>query len=277
MHVSNADFKCLSRLIYQKVGIKIPESKKTMLIGRLSKRLKALKLSTMREYCEYLFTPEGRQLEHVHFLDVVTTNKTDFYREPNHFEFLSASLLPQWQDSIDENRKFNIWSAGCSTGEEPYTMAMVLNEYAEATTRQSFDYQIIATDISTRVLDHAKKAIYHSDRIEPIPTPIRKKYLQRSKNDTSPLIRIGEQLRNKVRFSRINFMNNSFSLPNKMDAIFCRNVIIYFDKTTQEQLIQKFCHNLQPGGYLFLGHSESIHGFNVPLDQIGPTVYQYNG
>lgn len=277
MHVSNSDFKSLSQLIYQKVGIKIPESKKTMLLGRLSKRLKVLNISSIKDYCAYLFSSEGQHLEHVHFLDVVTTNKTDFYREPNHFEFLSASLLPQWQDTLHENRAFNIWSAGCSTGEEPYTMAMVLNEYAEATRLQSFDYRIVATDISTRVLDHAKKAIYHSDRIEPIPPPIRKKYLQRSKNNKNTLVRIGKQLRNKVRFGRINFMNSKFALPSQMDAIFCRNVIIYFDKPTQEKLIQKFCQNLHPGGYLFLGHSESIHGYNAPLKQVAPTIYQYQG
>lgn len=275
MQITNADFQCLSQLIYQEVGIKIPSSKKNMLIGRLTKQLRALKISTIGDYCRYLFTPEGQQLEQVHFFDVITTNKTDFFREPNHFELLSGTILPQWQDSLNDNRKYNIWSAGCSTGEEPYTMAMVLNEYAEITSRQPFDYQIIATDISTRVLDHAKKGVYHCDRIQPVPPLIRKKYLQRSKNHNNSLIRIVEKLRKKVRFGRINFMHNSFTLPTKMDAIFCRNVIIYFDKPTQEKLVQKFCQTLNPSGYLFLGHSESIHGFDVPLIQVAPTVYQY--
>ena len=275
MQLSNTDFQRLSEFIYHEVGIKISKSKRTMLLGRLSKRLRALKIATISDYCDFLFTSEGQQLEHIHLLDAITTNKTDFFRESIHFDLLTDKLLPQWQDSLRGNRKFRIWSAGCSSGEEPYTMAMALNKYAEQTVRQSFDFEIIATDISTRMLNHAKKAVYHADLVEPVPAPLRKKYLLRNKDHSNPLVRIVPELRKKVRFGRINFMAASFALPNKMDVIFCRNVIIYFDKKTQEQLIQKFCGNLQPDGYLFLGHSEAIHAFDVPLTQIAPTVYRY--
>lgn len=273
MELSKTDFTRLQEFIYQQLGIKISESKRTMLLGRLSKRLRILKLATVNEYCDYLFTSEGQQLEQVHLFDVITTNKTDFFREASHFDLLTSKLLPQWQELLHENRRFKIWSAGCSSGEEPYTMAMVLAEYAENNCRRSFDYEIIATDISTKVLDHAKNAVYHADRVIPVPASIRRKYLLKNRDAANPLVRIAPQLRKKVRFGRLNFMDESFTLPDKMDVIFCRNVIIYFDKKTQEALVKKFCRNLQPGGYLFLGHSESLYGFDVPLTQIAPTVY----
>ena len=275
MQLSNADFQRLSEFIYDELGIKISASKRTMLTGRLTRRLRALKIATINEYCDFLFTIEGKQLEHIHLFDAITTNKTDFFREDNHFDLLAGKLLPQWQEGLHENRKFRIWSAGCSSGEEPYTMAMVLDDYARKSQRQSFDFDIIATDISTRVLEHARKAVYHSDRVEPVPAMFRTKYLLRNKDTSNPLVRIVPTLRKKVRFGRVNFMDTSFNMPHKMDVVFCRNVIIYFDKKTQEQLMRKFCQNLHPGGHLFLGHSESIHGFDVPLVQIAPTVYLY--
>lgn len=273
MHIDNADFIRISEFIYAQLGIKLVESKRTMLEGRLSRRLRALKLESYSDYCDFLFTPEGEWLEHIHLFNAITTNKTDFFREASHFELLTEKLLPRWQNNIGQNRKFRIWSAGCSSGEEPYTMAMVLADYAQQKVRQVFDYDIVATDISTKVLDHAKKAVYHADRVEPVPETYRKKYLLRNKDKSNPLVRIVPDLRKKVRFGRVNFMDSTFTLPHKMDVIFCRNVIIYFDKQTQEQLMGKFCQNLLPGGYLFLGHSESIQGFDVPLRQIAPTVY----
>lgn len=275
MELSKADFVRLQEFIYQNLGIKISESKRTMLLGRLSKRLRVLKLDTIGEYCDYLFTSEGQQLEHVHLFDVITTNKTDFFRESTHFDLLTSKLLPHWQETLNESRRFKIWSAGCSSGEEPYTMAMVLGEYAEKNNRRSFDYEIIATDISTRVLDHAKKAVYHADRVHPVPPAICRKYLLKNRDPNNPLVRIVPELRKKVRFGRMNFMDEHFALPDKMDVIFCRNVIIYFDKKTQEALVRKFCQNLRPGGHLFLGHSESLHGFELPLVQIAPTVYRH--
>ncbi|OQY16357.1 MAG: chemotaxis protein CheR [Desulfobacteraceae bacterium 4572_35.1] len=275
MQMKNEDFKRLSNFTYDQLGIKISESKRTMLTGRLSRRLRMLNIDTIEDYCDFLFSPEGEKLEYVHFFNAITTNKTDFFREESHFELLTDKLLPQWQDNLRQNRKFRIWSAGCSSGEEPYTMAIVLAEYAQRRIKQSFDYDIIATDISTKVLDQAKKAVYHADRVKPVPVSIRSKYLLRNKDKNNPLVRIVPELRKKVRFGRLNFMDHSFALPHKMDVIFCRNVVIYFDKETQEQLMGKFCQNLLPGGYLFLGHSESIQGFDVPLQQIGPTVYRY--
>ena len=270
MQLNRNDFQRLSEFIYDQLGIKISESKRTMLTGRLAKRLRALKMESFKEYCDFLFTEEGKQLEHVHLFNAITTNKTDFYREPTHFDYLTNKVLPQWQNSPSGN-KFRIWSAGCSSGEEPYTMAMVLSEYAAV--KRGLEFDIIATDISTKVLDVAKKAVYHANMIEPVPPAVRKKYLLRNKDAKNPLVRIAPPLRKKVRFGRLNFMDNAFALPDQMDVIFCRNVIIYFDKKTQEALMNKFCQKLRPGGYLFIGHSESLHGFDVPLRQIAPTIY----
>ena len=273
MQICNQDFKRLSAYIYQELGIQITDSKRTMLCGRLSRRLRALSLNSVTEYCDYLFSSAGQKLERVELFDAVTTNKTDFFREAKHFEHLTSTILPTWQRTGRSGRSFRIWSAGCSSGEEPYTMAMVLSEYAEQHAKDRFDFEIIATDISTRVLDHAKTAVYHKDRVAPVPANIRKKYLLRSKNPKSELVRIAPQIRRKVRFGRLNFMDKTFSLPYAMDVIFCRNVIIYFDSHTREQLINKFCRHLHPGGHLFLGHSESLHGLDVPLHQVASTVY----
>ncbi|EAT15077.1 protein-glutamate O-methyltransferase CheR [Desulfuromonas acetoxidans] len=272
MELTQRDFQRLSLFIYQKLGIKISDSKRTMLQGRLGKRLRALKLSCVEDYCEYLFSPQGEQMEHVHLFDVVTTNKTDFFRESGHFDYLTSQVLSSWQAGHRHGRRFRIWSAGCSTGEEPYTMAMVLNDYAQQ--HPGFDFEIIATDISTRVLDHARTAVYHKERIAPVAEQLRKRYLLKHKDSGNELVRISPDLRKKVRFGRLNFMDSTFQLPDKVDVIFCRNVIIYFDKTTQEKLVGKFCHHLKDDGFLFLGHSESLHGFSVPLHQVAPTVYR---
>ncbi|SDM96984.1 MCP methyltransferase, CheR-type, partial [Geoalkalibacter ferrihydriticus] len=229
-------------------------------------------LADHRAYCEFLFSPAGHAQELVHMIDVVTTNKTDFFREPAHFEFLSQVVLPQL--GRGGNGKIKIWSAGCSTGEEPYTLAMVLREFQETRPEQAGRYEIFASDISTRVLDHARRAVYSEERIAPIPSALRKKYLLRSRDPKASLVRMDATLRALLRFGRINFMDEDFGFQERFQMIFCRNVIIYFDKPTQERLMHKFCRHLDKGGYLFLGHSESLHGFDVPLVQVAPTVYR---
>lgn len=275
MELTRQEFQALSQFIYAEIGIKMPEVKRTMLTGRLQKRLRALKLSNYREYCEFLFSREGMESELVHLFDVVTTNKTDFFREPGHFDYLVRETLPELIGrGIGGRRKVRLWSAGCSTGEEPYTLAMVLSEYREAHPELGFQFDILATDISTRVLDIARRAVYRDDRIDPIPPPLRRKYLLRSKDHQSGLVRIAPEVRQAVRFGRLNFMDDEFGLGEPVDIVFCRNVIIYFDKETQERLMHKFCRHMTAGGYLFLGHSESLHGFDVPLTQIAPTVYR---
>jgi chemotaxis protein methyltransferase CheR len=272
--LTEKDFSRLASFIYDQCGIKITDSKKLMLEARLQKRLRLHSFSSFADYCDYLFSPEGLSDELVHMIDVVTTNKTDFFRESGHFDYLSRKAIP---DLVVNGNKRNImvWSAGCSSGEEPYTLAMVLSECGADL--PDFNFLILATDISTRVLDKAKLAVYDDERIEPIPGPLKSRYLLRSRNPQNRVYRIVPELRQHVQFRRLNFMDSDFGFRETMDVIFCRNVIIYFDKATQERLLSRFCQHLSPRGYLFLGHSETLLGMDVPLTQVAPTVYRKSG
>ncbi len=269
------NFSRLSGLITSQCGIKMPDVKKLMLEGRLRKRLRSLEMETFDTYCEYLFSEEGMERELVHMIDVVTTNKTDFVREPAHFEFLTEKALPALVQKtgagIDE--KLTVWSAGCATGEEPYTIAMFIDDFAKKHGYKVFDSVILATDISTRVLDAARRGIYKEEKIEPVPDDMKKRYLMRGKGRQKGLVRIAPELREQVKFRRLNFMDEDFGFRETIDMIFCRNVIIYFDRPTQEIFLHKIVRHLAVGGYLFIGHAETLNYMNIPLAQVAPSVY----
>ncbi|MDD2898933.1 MAG: protein-glutamate O-methyltransferase [Desulfuromonadaceae bacterium] len=267
-------FQKFSTLIYDHAGIKMPPAKKTMLEARLQKRLKANAITSFEEYSEYVFSQEGRMTELIHLIDVVTTNKTDFFREPGHFDFMVKTALPAiLQARGDINRDpVRIWSAGCSTGEEPYTLAMVLSEFSAG--RPDFKVAITASDICTQVLQTARTGIYPEERTDPIPLNLKKKYLMRSREKSKALVRISPELRSLITFKRINFMDDDLGITEKMDIIFCRNVVIYFDKPTQQTLMRKFHKQLRPGGYLFIGHSETLSGLDVDFKAVASTVYR---
>ena len=243
-----------------------------MLEGRLQKRLKALSIPSFREYCSYVFSAEGQRLEPMHLIDVVTTNKTDFFREALHFDFLSDEILPKYIKETTVAKPFKIWSAGCSTGEEPYTLAMVLSEFSEKYT--GFNFNILATDISSRALNAAATGVYTEEKIAPVPLALKKKYLLKSKDDQKKTVRIIPGLRSKVSFKRFNFINENIDCFQNFNVVFCRNVLIYFDRPTQEKVILKLCSKLERGGYLFLGHSESVSNMKLPLIQIRPTTFK---
>ena len=273
--MSAGDFSRLSGFISSRCGIKLPPAKKTMLEGRLRKRLRSLGLASFSDYCEYLFSQGGLEDECVHMVDMVTTNKTDFFREPQHFHFLTQKVLPQLTQELGWGTRENslrIWSAGCATGEEPYTLAMFLSEFAGATA--NFHFSILATDISTRVLDKARRAVYEHEAIEPVPLTWRKKYLMRSRDRSKDLVRIAPELRALVHFRSLNFMDDNYHLREPQAVIFCRNVLIYFDKPTQLAVLQRLCQHLRRGGYLFIGHSETLHSLDLPLVQSAPTIYR---
>ncbi len=270
--LSRSDFLRLKDFIYGHCGITITEVKRTMLEARLRRRLKSLGLESFTLYCDYLFSPEGMEGELTHMIDQVTTNKTDFFREPSHFDYLAGKALP---DLALSKKNLMVWSAGCSTGEEPYTLAMVLGEFAGG--RHGCDFLILATDISTRVLEKARLAIYGEEAIAPIPAELKKKYLLRSRDETPRRYRVIPELRDHVRFRQLNLMDNDFGFREQMDIIFCRNVIIYFDKATQTSLLNRFCRYLSPRGYLFMGHSETLFGMDLPLAQVAPTIYRRAG
>jgi chemotaxis protein methyltransferase CheR len=272
--LSDREFNRFSAFIYDHTGIKMPPVKKTMLEARLQKRLKANAIHSFEEYSEFVFSLEGRSAELIHLIDVVTTNKTDFFREPGHFDFMVKTAIPNILKSRDDLRRepLRIWSAGCSTGEEPYTLAMVLSEFAGG--RPDFRAAITASDICTQVLQTAKTGIYPEERTDPIPLNLKKKYLTRSRERSKALVRISPQLRSLVTFRRINFMDDDLGIAEKMDIIFCRNVVIYFDKPTQQTLMRKFHKQLKPGGYLFIGHSETLSGLDVDFKAVASTVYR---
>jgi chemotaxis protein methyltransferase CheR len=272
--MSEGDFNRLSQFIYKVCGIKITSVKKVMVESRLSKRLRELNMQKFSDYCDYLFSDRGMEEELVHMIDIVTTNKTDFFREPGHFDYLINKAIPELmrQHEAGIRRKLRVWSAGCSTGEEPYTLAMTLKEYSENC--RGFDFEILATDISTRVLQTASMAIYEEEKVMPVPPQMKRKYLLRGKGGRQGRVRITPELRETIRFRRLNFMDADFGIKERMDVIFCRNVIIYFDRVTQERLLRRFCDYLVPGGYVFMGHSETLNGMDVPLISVAPTTYR---
>ncbi len=269
--LSAIDFERLSEFVHANTGIKITGGKKSLFESRLQKRLRHLGMKDFGEYCRFLFSGDGIETELNHLIDEVTTHKTDFFREPDHFDYLTNFALPELLKDPGKD-KFAVWSAACSTGEEPYTLAMILSDFFASEYFKSFS--ILATDISAGTVQRAKNAIYREDQIAPIPVHLRKKYLLRSKNRSKRLVRIVPELRSVVRFSPFNLIDGDFGQIEQSDIIFCRNVIIYFDREIQKKLLQRIYHNLAPGGYLFMGHSEAIHGFGLSLVKVGPSVYR---
>jgi chemotaxis protein methyltransferase CheR len=273
--ISDRDYSRLCKLIYAESGIALNAEKKTMLEGRVKRRLKTLNLHSYGEYCDNLFgnngLHNGQRDEIIHLIDVVTTNKTDFFREPGHFDYLIEKALPELASRI-AGRQFTIWSAGCSSGEEPYTMAIVLSEYS--LTHPGFRFHILATDISNIVLAKAELGVYTNDIIAPVAPALRRKYFMRSRKPGSEQLRVVPELRRLIEFRRLNFMDTDYGVAEKADAIFCRNVIIYFDRPTQERILLKLSNCLAPGGYLFVGHAETLHDMNLPLTPVAPALYR---
>lgn len=266
------DFDRLAALVQDHAGIRMPDHKKVMMEGRLRRRVRALGLNGMQDYCSYLFDKGGLEHEFSHLIDSMTTNKTDFFREPRHFEILADQTVPQlMQSGIGLSRPLRLWSAASSTGPEAYTAAMVLAEVAAQ--QPGFDFEIFGTDISSEVLETAVHAIYPEDLSTPIPAELRKRYLLRSRDRQRPTVRIVGELRHKVRFAQINLLEQIYPWGEPMDVTFCRNVLIYFDKPTQQRVLSFLCDYLRPGGWLFLGHSETLAGLNLPVRQVAPSTY----
>lgn len=274
--LTDGEFARLSEFVYGRIGITLPSAKKTMLQARLQKRLRVLEMKNFREYVTFLFSPEGAEREMGEFINAVTTNTTDFFREPHHFEYLASTALPMLERSrLLRQDRVRVWSAACSSGQEPYTLAMLLADYAED--RPHLLWSVLGTDISTRVLEKAVKGVYRQEDAEPIPMEYKKKYLLKSKDPSKALVKIVPQLRESVEFRRLNLMDESYGIEDRFEVIFCRNVIIYFDKPTQAALLRHLVNYLVPGGYLFLGHSETLSGIPLPVDTVAATIYRKRG
>ncbi|MET0308454.1 MAG: CheR family methyltransferase [Sphingomonas sp.] len=268
--MSRRNFAMLATYIYDYSGIKMPESKKTMLEGRLRRRLRATGARTLDEYCDHVFGGDNLANEGLHLINAVTTNKTDFFREPAHFDYLTRTILPEF--ARRGIRTVRAWSAACSTGPEPYTIAMVLDDYAD--TQGGPSYGILATDLDTEVLAAARAGIYPAELVDPVPAALQRKYIMTPRDASRRDIRIVPALRSAVGFARLNLMDDRYPIGEPMHLIFCRNVLIYFDKPTQRKVVSQLVECLEPGGYLFLGHSESITGLDLPLVQVANTVFQ---
>jgi len=272
--LSDKDFQKLAGFITRETGIKMPLAKKVMLQSRLKKRLTALNITNFSEYTEHVLSKDGLSTELIHMLDAVSTNKTDFFREAIHFEVMRDLVLPEFAQNRS-GQSFKAWSAGCSSGEEPYNIAMVIDDFIRG--GYSFDYQVRGSDISTAVLRTAINGVYTEPRIAPVPKYMLHKYFMRSRDKTKKIFKVVPEIRKKVQFSRINFMDDTFKVPERFDVIFCRNVLIYFDRPTQEAVVSKLLNHLKPGGYFFIGHSESLIDMNLPLKGVRPTVFRKTG
>lgn len=268
--LSPRNFDRLSKYIYDYSGIKMPITKITMLEGRLRRRLRVTGIASFDDYCDYLFKQDGMASEQVYLIDAVTTNKTDFFREPKHFEFMAQTAVPELLAAGISGLR--VWSAACSTGAEPYTIAMVLAECLAD--RRNADYRVIATDLSTEVLQVARKAIYPAEMVSPVPADLQRRYVMQARDPARGEVRIAPSLRQKVGFGRMNLMDESYAVSEQQHIIFCRNVLIYFDKPTQLHVLGRLCDCLVPGGYLFIGHSETATGFNLPIRQVANTVFK---
>lgn len=273
-HLADKHFTAISKVIESRVGIKLPPAKRTMVEGRLRRRVRALGLSGLQAYGAHLFDRDGLDDELIHLIDCVTTNKTDFFREPSHFEFLRDVAVPQLAlRHGGRPPQLKIWSAASSTGAEAYTAAMVLQDLVAAGKVARFS--ILGTDVSTEVLRDARAAIYPREFVAPVPAAMQQRYLMRSRNPREDVVRVAPEMRRTVHFERLNLMDESYPFDRDVDVIFCRNVLIYFDKPTQQAVISRLASHLRPGGYLMLGHSESMAGSGVDgLNSVAPTIYQ---
>ncbi len=238
-----------------------------MIVSRLSKRLRTLELDSFQAYYD-MVAGETEGEEFTLLLDLVSTNKTDFFREPKHFDFLREQTLP----TLQSTRRVRIWSSASSSGEEPDTIAMTL--YDSVPDPERWDFKILASDISTRVLARAASGIYEDERVRDLPKDVVERHFLRGKGERAGMIKVKPHLIEMVRYRRINLMDEAFPVKEPLDLIFCRNVMIYFDRPTQAQLVTKFYRYLKPGGYLFIGHSESLQRLDQPFKAIAPTIYQ---
>jgi len=266
------EFHLFRDLIHRSIGIWLGEHKRELVRSRLARRLRALGCGSYREYYDGLTAGSYGQDEWTQMLNAITTNKTDFYREPAHFEFLAREVLPQHRTAAARGgpRRLRIWSAGCSSGEEPYTIAITLRETLGSLL--GWDVRLLASDVDTEVLRRAAAGIYAEERVAEIPRTLLHTYFRRGTGLYTGQVQVVEELRRLITFRQINLLEEPWPIRATFDCIFCRNVMIYFDKPTQRRLIGRFASLLRDGGYLFLGHSESLYGLTEEFAPLHNTI-----
>jgi len=270
--VSPALFVKFQRLIYDESGIWLGPAKAALLCGRLSRRLRALQIRTLAQYYELVTSPE-QHWERVLMIDAITTNETQFFREAKHFEYLAQNVFPQWRVEAAEQRrekKIRVWSAGCSSGEEPYSLAMWLARHLPA--GEGWDAQILATDISTQVLSRAREAIYAIGKSADIPKPLLHQFMLKGVDSQEGHMKVGREVREMVTFQRLNLDQGPFPVSS-FDLIFCRNVLIYFDAASKRKVVEHLTRCLSPDGLFFTGHAENLNGVTARLRPCASTIY----
>ncbi len=270
---TGADFRFIRDLVAERTGIMLSENKRDLVYGRLSRRLRELGLSCFRDYCSLL--EKGESEEMVQFVNAITTNLTSFFREDHHFEYLGKTLLPGlMQKKLKNNlpRRLRIWSAGCSTGEEPYSIAMVLKEVL-GSSDDKWDARILATDLDTKVLEKASNGVYEQQRVEGLTKNRLQRWIKKGSGNNAGKVRVSPELQEIITFKQLNLMND-WPMSGPFDLIFCRNVVIYFNKPTQQVLFDRYAELLDEGGHLFLGHSETMFQKTDRYQLIGKTIYQ---
>ena len=265
-------YRTIVEIVYEHSRIKLGNDKQTLLSNRLGKRLRELGIATYDDYCARLKSL-GAQEEIEHLVDLISTNHTRFYREPDHFTYLTEKILPGLIPRLHSERApLRIWSAASSSGEEPYTLAIVLSEYLRA--HPSLTWKIEASDISRSILAKAERAIYRMDAVEPVPMELLKRYFQKGVGEHDGYCRVRKELREKVRYARVNLFQPEYPITPKQHVIFCRNVMIYFDIPSREAAVKRLTQHLAPGGFLIVGHSESLMGVRHNLVAIKQGIYQ---
>jgi chemotaxis protein methyltransferase CheR len=270
---SSAEFDFIRQLVYKHSRIHLGTDKKEMVCQRLQRRLKAMGLASYQAYCDFLKSPDGEE-EWSELIDAISTNVTSFFREGPHFDFLARTALPEWQAS--PNRRpgdvFRIWSAGCSSGEEPYSAAIVLADFFAR--HLKYRGQVVASDISLHMLQRARQGIYQLEHVKLPEVEWLKRYFLKGVGAYQDCCRIKDELKKMVTFHHSNLFEPEYPFDGSFDLIFCRNVMIYFNQETQEDLVQRLSRKLAPGGYLLIGHSESLLGASHSLTTVCPSIYR---
>lgn len=264
---SDKDFKRVKSMVYDFAGIDLNESKKNLVYNRLAKRIRFLQMSRFSEYLDYV--EEVGEEEFVNLINAITTNLTFFFRENHHFEYLANQVIPHLLAKNKTSKKIRIWSAGCSTGEEPYSLAIVLKEAVPA----GWDARVLATDLDTTVVETAQRGVYNVERLKGVSEARKKRWFLKGTGERSGFVKVKPELQQIIDFGQINLMNE-WPIRDKIDVIFCRNVVIYFDKPTQSKLFNRYADLLQDEGHLFIGHSESLYKVCDRFELLGQTVYR---
>jgi chemotaxis protein methyltransferase CheR len=273
LSVSPALFQKFQKLIYAETGIWLGSAKTALLCGRLFRRLRALQMDSLESYYECVSAPEAEE-ERARMIDAITTNETRFFREPKQFDFLAQKVLPHWQREAESGlrpRRLRIWSAGCSSGEEPYTIAMLVAGHLPA--EAGWDARILATDISNRVLEKATKGVYPINRLSELPPDLLHAFMLRGVAERQGEMKVKVEIQQMITFQRLNLDRESDLVEGPFDAIFCRNVLIYFDAASKHRVITNLCGRLSPSGLLFVGHAENLSSMSLPLRCIEPSIY----